>query len=183
MGGRPFGRASLAGKRKALREHLFNQQGGLCYLCHKPMTLIRGRNLGNPGNRFATFDHVVPSSEGGTSHAFNLKLACRRCNSSRNSRPLPTHLQPLVAEIMPLLNTPLPSHKCHWPGCQVEVDPKMWGCKKHWFRLPQFLRKEVWRTYVPGQEITKTPSMEYIAVAEKVQAWCDAKIKEGVYSD
>jgi len=63
-------------------------------------------------------------------------------------------------------------HTCHWPGCEVEVPPAMWGCIKHWYRLPKKLRDEVWRTYVPGQEITKTPSAEYVAVAEKVQAWC-----------
>lgn len=48
----------------------------------------------------------------------------------------------------------------------------MWGCSKHWFRLPAGLRAQVWKTYVPGQEITKTPSPEYVAVALKVQDWC-----------
>jgi hypothetical protein len=47
----------------------------------------------------------------------------------------------------------------------------MWGCKTHWFKLPQALRNRVWATYVPGQEITKTPSAEYLAVAHDVQAW------------
>lgn len=37
--------------------------------------------------------------------------------------------------------------------------------------LPKYLRDEVWRTYVPGQEITKTPSREYLDVADKVQQW------------
>lgn len=64
------------------------------------------------------------------------------------------------------------AHHCHWPGCETVVAPKMWGCSKHWFRLPKKLRDEVWRTYRPGQEITKTPSTEYIAVALKVQEWC-----------
>jgi hypothetical protein len=64
------------------------------------------------------------------------------------------------------------AHTCHWPGCETNVPPKMWGCSKHWFRLPKKLRDEVWRTYRPGQEITKTPSAEYIAVALKVQEWC-----------
>lgn len=63
-------------------------------------------------------------------------------------------------------------HHCHWPGCTVEVPPKMWGCSKHWFRLPKGLRNEVWRTYRPGQEITKTPSAEYLLMAKKVQDWC-----------
>jgi len=30
---------------------------------------------------------------------------------------------------------------------------------------------KVWATYRPGQEITKTPSAAYIAVAKEVQLW------------
>lgn len=62
-------------------------------------------------------------------------------------------------------------HTCHWPGCDVVVPPRLWGCAHHWFELPVALRKEIWATYRPGQEITKTPSAEYIAAAKKVQAW------------
>lgn len=47
----------------------------------------------------------------------------------------------------------------------------MWGCKTHWYNLPKFLRDEVWKAYVPGQEISKTPSSEYLAVAFLVQLW------------
>jgi len=24
------------------------------------------------------------------------------------------------------------------------VPPKMWGCKKHWFKLPKSLRDKIW---------------------------------------
>ena len=68
------------------------------------------------------------------------------------------------------------AHTCHWPGCTVEVPPRLWGCKPHWFRLPKELRDEIWHTYVPGQEITKKPSAEYVAVARRVQEWCVAQI-------
>jgi hypothetical protein len=64
------------------------------------------------------------------------------------------------------------SHGCHWPGCTKQVPPAMWGCKTHWFRLPARLRAKVWRTYIPGQEVTMKPSPEYIAVANEVQQWC-----------
>lgn len=47
----------------------------------------------------------------------------------------------------------------------------MWGCSQHWFKLPKRLRDEIWRTYRPGQEITKTPATDYIAAAQAVQAW------------
>ena len=63
-------------------------------------------------------------------------------------------------------------HLCHWPGCRVEVPPKMWGCRKHWFRLPKELRDLIWATYEPGQEVTKTPSLEYLAAAGEVEEWC-----------
>jgi len=63
------------------------------------------------------------------------------------------------------------SHTCHWPRCKREVPPKLWGCREHWAALPAHLRSKIWAAYVEGQEITKTPSLEYLAVAEEVQAW------------
>ena len=67
----------------------------------------------------------------------------------------------------------LPSvHRCHFPDCNTEVPPRLWGCKKHWFKLPKRLRAKVWATYKPGQEITKTPSSAYMKVALEVQDWC-----------
>lgn len=73
------------------------------------------------------------------------------------------------------------SHHCHWPGCEKEVAPKLWGCLMHWKMLPTGLQNKIWRAYVPGQEITKTPSAEYVAAAKEVQDWCiehDKGIKE-----
>lgn len=64
-------------------------------------------------------------------------------------------------------------HTCHWPGCTIEVPPAMWGCKRHWFTLPRTLRNRIWATYVPGQEITKTPSDDYLDAALAVQTWID----------
>lgn len=43
------------------------------------------------------------------------------------------------------------THHCHWPGCEKQVPPAMWGCKTHWFKLPANLRAMVWSTYRPGQ--------------------------------
>lgn len=62
-------------------------------------------------------------------------------------------------------------HTCHWPGCGRAVAPKFWGCSECWFRLPKYLRDKIWAAYVPGQEVTKTPSKEYVRVAREVQAW------------
>jgi hypothetical protein len=63
------------------------------------------------------------------------------------------------------------NHTCHWPGCGKRVPPAMWGCKRHWFMLPADLRAKIWGAYRPGQEITKTPSREYVAIAREVQEW------------
>ena len=38
-------------------------------------------------------------------------------------------------------------------------------------RLPKRLRNRIWATYVPGQEITKTPSEAYLKAADDVQEW------------
>lgn len=62
-------------------------------------------------------------------------------------------------------------HTCHWDGCGAECPPAMWGCKKHWFTLPKFLRDQVWAAYVPGQEIRKDPLSRYLIVASLVQLW------------
>jgi hypothetical protein len=62
-------------------------------------------------------------------------------------------------------------HTCHWPGCEQQVPPAMWGCKPHWFRLPESLRARIWQTYQPGQEVSLTPSAEYLRVADEVEHW------------
>lgn len=64
-----------------------------------------------------------------------------------------------------------PNHMCHWPGCQKIVPPALWGCRMHWFRLPPAIRTRIWKTYRPGQEISKTPSDEYIEAVKAALEW------------
>jgi len=64
-------------------------------------------------------------------------------------------------------------HECHWPGCKAQVPPAMWGCKKHWFALPTRLRRMIWASYRPGQEIDMRPSEAYLSVARQVQEWIE----------
>ena len=64
-------------------------------------------------------------------------------------------------------------HTCHWPGCSVEVPPRLWGCKRHWFTLPKHVRDAIWRTYRPGQEIDKRPSPAYLVVAAQAHLWAE----------
>lgn len=66
------------------------------------------------------------------------------------------------------------NHTCHWPGCEKQCPPAMWGCKQHWFSLPKDLRDLVWASYVPGQERRMDPSEDYLTVAHEVQDWIRA---------
>lgn len=63
------------------------------------------------------------------------------------------------------------NHHCHWPGCDTEVKPALWGCKRHWYSLPKAIRDRIWNAYKPGQERSKTPSTEYVAAARAAQDW------------
>lgn len=65
------------------------------------------------------------------------------------------------------------NHTCHWPGCNRQVPPAMWGCKPHWFALPRTLRARIWATYEIGQEVSMTPSDDYLDAALAVQRWID----------
>lgn len=64
-------------------------------------------------------------------------------------------------------------HTCHWPGCNKQVPPALWGCRPHWFALPKYLRNKVWMTYQIGQEVNMTPSQEYLDVVNEVQMWIE----------
>jgi hypothetical protein len=68
------------------------------------------------------------------------------------------------------------NHHCHWPGCNRQVPPAMWGCRPHWYQLPTVIRDRIWRTFKPGQEVSQTPSREYLDAARDAQHWIDAKL-------
>ena len=55
----------------------------------------------------------------------------------------------------------------------------MWGCKRHWYALPQHLRDRIWRAYRPGQEADGRPSAEYLDAARDVQAWIAQQQSQG----
>ena len=73
------------------------------------------------------------------------------------------------------------SHTCHATGCLAAVAPKMWGCRRHWFMVPQVLRDRIWATYRPGQEDDKRPSHDYLVAAR--EAVVTVAEKEGVAPD
>jgi hypothetical protein len=57
---------------------------------------------------------------------------------------------------------PAAGHHCHARGCEKEVPPKLLMCLPHWRMVPRDLQRAVWATYVPGQEVRKDPTPEYI---------------------
>jgi len=62
-------------------------------------------------------------------------------------------------------------HGCHWPGCDEQVPPARWGCRRHWLMLPRYLRDKIWDAFRPGQERDMSPSRSYLAAAREVQDW------------
>lgn len=66
-------------------------------------------------------------------------------------------------------------HLCHAEDCDVEVPPRIFMCKTHWFMLPKQLRDALWAEYVPGQEIRKDPTREYLNVTRRCINFVAAK--------
>lgn len=75
------------------------------------------------------------------------------------------------------------NHTCHWPDCDRQVPPAMWGCRSHWFELPVAIRKRIWSAYEPGQEKTMSPSPEYLDAAQAAQDWIAGQVQKGASDD
>lgn len=75
-----------------------------------------------------------------------------------------------VDYVLKNLNNPT-GHTCHWPGCKKKCPPTFWGCREHWFMLPNEFRQAIWKHYRPGQEQDKKPSPDYVRIALAVQKW------------
>jgi len=73
------------------------------------------------------------------------------------------------------------SHHCHATNCKVEVPPEMWGCRKHWYMVPAWLRRLIWANYRVGQCDDYNPSDAYLKVAKA--AVIAVARKEGIEPD
>ncbi len=70
------------------------------------------------------------------------------------------------------------THLCHAHACSTPVQPAMFMCRSHWFKVPKPLRDAIWETYRRGQEDDKRPSDAYLKNAsEAVKA---VAAKEGI---
>jgi hypothetical protein len=56
-------------------------------------------------------------------------------------------------------------HLCHAVGCDSVVPPRMLMCRRHWFMVPKKLQDAVWDEYIPGQEVRKDPTNDYLTAA------------------
>jgi 5-methylcytosine-specific restriction endonuclease McrA len=68
-------------KQKDARKHLLAHDWGFglrCYWCLQDLPFDQ-----------LTLDHLRPSSKGGSNNPENLRLACRKCNSSRGNSLFP----------------------------------------------------------------------------------------------
>lgn len=58
-------------------------------------------------------------------------------------------------------------HLCHAVGCNERVLPSRLMCPRHWFMVPETVRRRVWQTYRPGQEVDKKPSGPWLFAARE----------------
>ena len=61
-------------------------------------------------------------------------------------------------------------HHCHAHGCMQIIPAAKFVCPMHWRRLPGPFKAAILREYKAGQEVTKTPSMRYMAVQRSAVA-------------
>lgn len=61
-------------KLRYTRQVLYDQYGGVCYLCQKPLELSE-----------MTIDHIIPRSKGGINHPSNYAPAHAFCNSVKGN--------------------------------------------------------------------------------------------------
>ncbi|MGF6636797.1 hypothetical protein OKW39_003948 [Paraburkholderia sp. MM6662-R1] len=52
-------------------------------------------------------------------------------------------------------------HRCPWPGCGQIVPRNTWGCRRHWYVLPNDLRAWIGRAYRQGIARGEHPSRSY----------------------
>lgn len=72
-------------------------------------------------------------------------------------------------------------HLCHAYGCNKQVPPKLLMCPHHWRLVPKTIQREVWEHYVPGQEVRKDPTDDYLKVQQR--AVVCVIVKEQGFSD
>ncbi|WP_233854248.1 hypothetical protein [Paraburkholderia sp. HD33-4] len=63
------------------------------------------------------------------------------------------------------------NHRCPWPGCTEQVSETNWGCRAHWYRLPNNLRAWIGRAYRIGIENGTHPTQSWRRAHTAALAW------------
>lgn len=63
------------------RKRIYDKYQGICDICGRKLQNVDSGNL----DSYATVDHIIPKSRGGTNRDDNLRLLCRRCNMLRGN--------------------------------------------------------------------------------------------------
>ena len=75
---------------RTLRAKRFSEQGGLCFWCEKPMSLVADRvskdNRLKHNGTYASLEHYIPKECGGSNKDENLVAAHANCNHGRKKR-------------------------------------------------------------------------------------------------
>lgn len=72
-------------RKRRIRQRMYKRQKGLCWICGEKMAIsVTSHGKG----KYASFDHIIPKSEGGTNEQTNLRLAHQRCNNLRGTIPV-----------------------------------------------------------------------------------------------
>ena len=67
------------------------KDGLICHHCQKKLVFQWMAKKGTCVTLFATFDHIIPKSLGGTYHISNGVLSCQPCNRERSNLPIPLY--------------------------------------------------------------------------------------------
>jgi hypothetical protein len=62
-------------------------------------------------------------------------------------------------------------HVCPWPGCERTVPASMWGCRAHWYALPNNVRAWIGRAYRSGIDHGTHPTRSYVDAHRAALAW------------
>lgn len=65
-------------------------------------------------------------------------------------------------------------HRCGWPSCAKLVPLDMWGCRAHWYALPQPLRQWIGRAYREGVRTDTHPTRSYVKAHRAALEWIAA---------
>ena len=70
-------------KLREIKKQMYKVDGPRCVYCSATTVLVRKAKT----DSWATIDHIIPRSNGGTDDIDNLVIACYDCNNSKGSEP------------------------------------------------------------------------------------------------